>query len=94
LQPTAFGGLGRRERRAILQAMRRGDRLPDDEAPITLGLVAVMRKTRWLPWLFFVVSVFQVGNVTHGQTARLLYVVSAAALWMSAWWQLYLRYRI
>lgn len=94
MQPTAFGGLGRRKRRAILRALRRGDPLAADEVPIARELVTAMQKSRWLPWLFLVLPLAQLGNLTEARTQRALWIVTAGAWWLLAWWQFYLRHRV
>ena len=94
LQPTAFGGLSRRRRRHIMRALRRGDRLVPEDVPLAQDLVAALRKTRWLPWLFFVLPLGQLSTVTESRTQRTLWAITAAIWWLLAWWQFYLRHRV
>ena len=95
MQPTAFGGLTRKRRRQILRALRRGDRLADEDVVSAHELMTQLERSRWLPWMFVVLPIFQLGNATsHDHVRRFFWGVAAGALWMSAWWQLYLRYRV
>jgi len=95
MQPMAFGGLARRQRRGILRGLRRGDPLADEDVTSARELMNSLDRNRWLPWLFVVLPILQVDNATsHDHVRRFFWCVAAAAFWASAWWQLYLRYRI
>ena len=65
-----------------------------EDVPLAQDLVAALRKTRWLPWLFFVLPLGQLSTVTEGRTQRTLWAVTAGIWWMLAWWQFYLRHRV
>jgi len=92
--PVAFGGLARRDRRALLKLLRSGRPVPPHQAALAAELVAKTRRLRWVPLSQVLGAVLQLPNLTHGGAWRAVSQVGIIGLLSSAGYLAYMQHAV
>lgn len=89
--PIAFGGLARRDRRALVKVLRLGRPVPPHQTALAAELVARTRRLRWLPLSQVVVAVGQLPRLTRGGTWTAVSLVLIVGLLSTAGYTAYVQ---
>lgn len=92
--PIAFGGLARRDRRALVKVLRSGRPVPPHQAALAAELVAKTRRLRWLPLSQVVVAAGQLPNLTRGGAWTAVSLVLIVGLLSTAGYAAYVQRQV